>query len=147
MKVIFSGFTDVFISFFNAAAGFSGGTLISRNNRIPIFAFVKRRRVYTVLLIFLLTFCYQIPASSMIYHKEGVLHNNIFENHTAFKHTKNDGIIPFCLPAWSSWDPLSIKLRAYSVIYILQNRENQIKYCYLIVHKCRDDLLRPSIST
>lgn len=136
------GFSVFLTFFFNFLADFSGRTLHSSHIRVPIFAFVTRRRVYTVLVIFLLTFFYQLPASSSLNHKEGVLHNNAFEHQCSSKHSKDDAPVIFGLPVTSGWDPLTFKLRAYKPVFISQLSDIQILRFYCNTHRSRDDLLK-----
>lgn len=89
-------------------------------------------------LVFLLTVCYQIPSSSMIWHKEGVIHNNAFENIVYNRHTKNDSTLFFDLQGTSVYDPLTYKMRRYEIMYVAEKSNYQILDCFLSEQKTRD---------
>lgn len=164
MNVNFSGSPDVFNSFSYSMTDLDGGIsfayiMTDINKKIPVtgnnqrlfkaaysnagtLSKSKRRTVIiAALLIFLITFCYRVPSPVLQYHKEGVIHDNIFEN-LAFKHSKNDGMILFFLPPSSSWDPLLFKAKTYKLIFVRKLALNKLWYSYLSTHKSRDDLLK-----
>jgi hypothetical protein len=103
------------------------------------------RKVYLVSgLVFLVTFFYQFQGPSSHYHREGVIHNNQFEYSSQVNYGKNYRALILCLPFNSSYDPLTQRIKSYTLIYPVEKIGIQLFYCYSIVHKSRDDLVNSS---
>jgi hypothetical protein len=112
---------------------------LSKRNICPS----EHRHLFAVVfLIYLLTFCYEIPMLSIHFHKDGVVHRSDLERQNTGSQGKTCGNSFFIVPNDAFYHALSLNLRTYKLIEASDWENVCILHNYSSEHRGRDDLLR-----